>query len=192
MMIFLNFLMLMMIAATFTDRKLNLGAGKDIRSDYINVDYKKFAGIDVVHNLNKIPYPFKDNKFDEILMMNILEHLDNPLEIMMEIHRISRDGALVTINVPHFSSPTAWGDLEHRKPYSYFTFDKKTNNIPFEIVSRKLLFNRMWRYLGISFLANTFPSAYEKLFAFHFQCNGLSFILKAVKSPIDVSKNNNL
>ena len=57
-------------------KKLNLGCGKKILKGYINLDCVKFPGVDKVHNLNKYPWPFKDNEFDEIYCDNILEHLD--------------------------------------------------------------------------------------------------------------------
>ena len=46
--------------------KLNLGAGKDIRRDYVNHDIADIDGIDVVHNLNNFPWPWGEDRFDEI------------------------------------------------------------------------------------------------------------------------------
>ncbi len=65
--------------------KLNMGCGKDILRGYINVDLRPLPGIDVAHDLNRFPYPFKDNTFDEIYCNNILEHLDDIVRIMEEM-----------------------------------------------------------------------------------------------------------
>ena len=46
--------------------KLNIGCGKKILNGYINLDVVKLPGVDIVHDLNKYPWPFKDNYFDEI------------------------------------------------------------------------------------------------------------------------------
>jgi len=45
--------------------KLNLGAGKDIKPDYINLDIVKLPSIDVVHNMEKKFKMFKDNTFEQ-------------------------------------------------------------------------------------------------------------------------------
>src|SRR3989344_5706428 len=92
------------------EKKLNLGCGNDIKPGYLNVDFETFHGVNLVYNLNKLPYPFKENQFEEIIMRNILEHLDNPYNIMKEIYRISKQNAKVIIRTPHFSSNNAWGD----------------------------------------------------------------------------------
>jgi len=66
-------------------KKLNLGCGKDIRKGYINLDLKKLPGVDIVHNINK-KFPFKTNSFDEIYASHILEHVDDLIFTMEELH----------------------------------------------------------------------------------------------------------
>lgn len=63
-------------------KKLHLGCGEDIKEGYINLDFLKMDGVDVVHNLNKFPYPFEDNQFDEVYASHILEHLDDLAKVM--------------------------------------------------------------------------------------------------------------
>src|SRR3989338_9405335 len=91
--------------------KINLGCGTDILEGYLNVDFEKFKGVDFVCNLNKLPYPFKSSQFRKVYMRNVLEHLDNPWEVMKDVYRISSNGAIISLRVPHFSSHNAWGDL---------------------------------------------------------------------------------
>jgi len=85
-------------------KKLNLGCGKDIRRGYLNVDYFSAKGVDMVLDLNNMPYPFKNNQFDEIVLQDIFEHLENPINVLEEIYRISKNKARIKIRVPHFSS----------------------------------------------------------------------------------------
>ena len=52
--------------------KINLGCGRNIMKGYVNVDKIKLRGVDVVHDLDKFPYPFKENSVDEIYARYIL------------------------------------------------------------------------------------------------------------------------
>ena len=47
-------------------KKINLGAGTDIREGYINHDIARLEGINTVHDLNIHPWPWEDSTIDEI------------------------------------------------------------------------------------------------------------------------------
>ncbi len=87
--------------------KLNLGCYDKIRKGYINLDLEKYCeGIDVIHDLNKFPYPFDDNQFEEIYARCVLEHLC-PLimnKVFDELYRITKNNGRIIIIVPHSSS----------------------------------------------------------------------------------------
>ena len=85
-------------------RKLNLGCGRDIKKGYINIDKAKIPGVDVVHNLNKYPWPFKDNYFDEIYARDFIEHTENLVKTMKEISRVSKNNAKLRLIVPYWHS----------------------------------------------------------------------------------------
>jgi predicted SAM-dependent methyltransferase len=111
-------------------RKLNLGCGNDIKEGYINVDlYNPKA--DIIWDLNKFPWPFGDNEFDEIYAAHILEHLNDTVRAMEEIWRISKRGAKVIIKVPHFST-TWFGNPTHVQAFGICTF-----NIPFALINNR-------------------------------------------------------
>ena len=84
-------------------KKLNLGCGEFKKKGYVNLDYYSVSEPDIKHDLNKFPYPFKDDEFELIEADHILEHLDDPFRIMRELHRISRNKGMIIIRVPHFS-----------------------------------------------------------------------------------------
>src|SRR3989344_5709565 len=86
-----------------TGRCLNLGSGNVYLKGFVNVDYNKNRNPDVVWDLNKIPYPFKDNEFDYVYCSHILEHLTNLYSSLKEIIRITKVGGVIHVRVPHFS-----------------------------------------------------------------------------------------
>ena len=83
--------------------KLNLGCECDLRKDYVNLDKKDF-------DLNIFPYPFEDNSIEEIVMVNVLEHLDEPYLVVKECHRILKKGGVLVVEVPSFHP-----SLKHKK-----------------------------------------------------------------------------
>jgi predicted SAM-dependent methyltransferase len=103
-------------------KRLNLGCGNRVLKGYVNLDIEKRDGVDVVHNLDVYPYPFKDNEFDEILADNVLEHLNDTIGVMKELHRILKKGGRLTIRVPYYLHPNAWIDPTHKKCLTEDTF----------------------------------------------------------------------
>ena len=127
--------------------KLNVGSGEKVLEGYINLDLYNAKGVDVVHDLNKLPYPFKDNTFDEILCSHVIEHL-NPqqhIEVFKELHRISKPGAIITIKVPHFSAVISKTHLTHYKLFGFRTFDVICDNLPGNEKYIKGYFNELFK-----------------------------------------------
>lgn len=98
--------------------KLNLGCGNDIKSGWINVDCAALPGVDVVHDLNKYPWPFEDGQFDEITARDVLEHLDEFIPAMEELYRISKPGARIFIEVPFWNSFCTVSDPTHKRGFN--------------------------------------------------------------------------
>ena len=55
--------------------KLNLGSGSQKIKGYINVDKYNTFEPDIVHDLEKFPYPFKDNSVEIIILSHVLAFL---------------------------------------------------------------------------------------------------------------------
>jgi SAM-dependent methyltransferase len=110
----------------FLSKKLNLGCGSFPKDGFVNVDWKTGPGIDVVHDLSKIPYPFADEQFELIEADHVIEHLPAVFSVMAEIHRILKRGGTVIIRVPHFSR--GFSHPEHRRGFDAtfpYYFDPK-------------------------------------------------------------------
>jgi SAM-dependent methyltransferase len=105
-----------------TLRRLNLGCGNQILPGFVNLDRTKARGVDVAHDLERYPYPFKDNEFDFILASHVLEHLDDTIGIMAETYRILKPGGTLLIKFPYYLHPNAWVDPTHKKCLTEETF----------------------------------------------------------------------
>lgn len=104
-------------------RKLNLGCGTDLREGWVNQDWIALPGVDVVHDLTILPWPFQDDEFDELVMINVLEHLPETVRTMEELHRILKQGGRARIRVPYWNAPDAISDPTHRKSFNEQSFD---------------------------------------------------------------------
>ncbi|MFX1392094.1 MAG: methyltransferase domain-containing protein [Promethearchaeota archaeon] len=128
--------------------KLNLGCGYDCRKGWVNLDREKRDGVDIVHDLNKLPLPFENEKFDYVLCQDVLEHV-NIIPLMNEIHRILKKGGILKIRVPHFTSTLNYEDPTHKNQFSIRTFDYFIEKVDFSYereiksfskISKKLIF----------------------------------------------------
>lgn len=101
--------------------KLNLGCGKEILKDYINIDIEDF-GQEITLDLRK-GIPSKFNLVDEIKMKHFLEHLDREevISMMDECYRVLKKGGIVNIEVPSKDGGEAYL-LEHKTFFSQDTF----------------------------------------------------------------------
>jgi SAM-dependent methyltransferase len=100
--------------------KVNLGCGRNPRVGWVNVDRVRLTGVDVVADLDDCstaPLPFDDNSVDEILGVDLIEHIARPLPLMQELWRISAPGAVCTFVLPYGTSDDAWEDPTHVRPY---------------------------------------------------------------------------
>lgn len=103
--------------------KLHLGAGKEIKSGWINHDLVQLNGIDITHDLNVYPWPWQDAEFDEVFANNLLEHVPDVIAFMEELHRITKPRAKIYIGVPYWNSWEAITDPTHCSQFNEYTFE---------------------------------------------------------------------
>ena len=132
--------------------KLNLGCGEDIRKGYVNLDYVKHLGVDKVHDLNKLPYPFKDNSFDEIYASHVLEHLDVEwFAFIKELNRLLKKGGRIIVKVPHFTAALAFIE-NHRRFFRYRSFESFDEQGTMKALDQKKFYNFKIEYRRIKFI----------------------------------------
>ncbi|UCF07754.1 MAG: methyltransferase domain-containing protein [Thermoplasmata archaeon] len=116
--------------------KLHIGCGHAKRKGYLNLDSAEAVKPDVMWDLNEFPYPFEDNTFDEILAYSILEHLDDLVKVMEELHRIGRPGAVLDITVPYWDSYGFATDPTHKRMFTEDTFDFFTGKSDYGFITK--------------------------------------------------------
>ena len=94
--------------------KLDLGCGKNKHPNYIGIDKRRFENVDLVIDLDKEALPFSDNSIDEVLLYNVLEHLESPYRVMREVIRVCKNGAIIRIKFPFLRHKNAYLDTEHK------------------------------------------------------------------------------
>jgi len=169
-------------------KKLILGSAGRETADSITLDICPEHSPDVVHDLNIIPLPFKDNQFEEIVCHHILEHLNDLSPVMSELHRICDPDGDIYIEVPHHTSWCA-NVPEHKLRFNYFAFDGYIENgiikwmtgKKFKLLKREITFHRAFRRILLHKLFNLFPMTYEKFWAYIFPAEHLKICLRPIK-----------
>ncbi len=133
--------------------KLVIGSAGKKHDDAVTVDIDPLHKPDVLHDLSVVPWPFADNQFSEIIAHHVIEHIDNIIPVMQELHRVCRPDGEIHIEVPHHTSWCA-KDPCHKAYYSYFSFDgfiqgsknaEWVTGPKFTCLSRELCFHRAYR-----------------------------------------------
>jgi predicted SAM-dependent methyltransferase len=167
--------------------KLNLGCGRDYKKGWVNCDWSADVHPDKIVDMNK-KLPFKDSTVDEILMSHVLEHFQKPIEILRELYRVCRNGAVIHIRVPYFSSESAFSMMDHYSFYTWTTFDfLEKNHVchwqgfgDFKILYKKIKWRKqLWLLEKIFGLC---PRVYQEFFCWWFPAKELVVDLKVIKN----------
>lgn len=184
---------------------LDVGCGNAKTPGAIGIDSNPNTAADILCDLNRYPWPFPDDSFDRIVCNHIVEHVENFIRFVEEVHRVARASAHVEILTPHFTNRFSYTDPTHLRHLSYFSFDYFVAQPPFKpsLLSRAfetqsplvefysrvrfakvrvfLRLGRPFRLMGLQWFANRFPYFYEAYLAFIFPARDLYFTLKVIK-----------
>ena len=162
--------------------KIDFGCGIDKRPGFTGVDIDPNSHADIIHDLEKVPYPFEESSVSEINSDHNIEHLDDLGRCFNEIHRIAKPGALFTLNFPHYSR--GWFSAQHKKCYGIRIFNDYKDK--FEVQSIKFNYKhhtyRSWYFpfvLVVNFFANLSPAFCERFWCYWF--GGFDCVIIKVK-----------
>lgn len=168
---------------------LDLGCGGAKHAGAWGVDRDPGVSPDLLHDLDLHPLPLPSDHFRVVHCQDVVEHIQDIEGFLREIHRVARKGARVHLRTPHYTSWYAYNDPTHRHALGYFALDRftdtpgyHTRSTPlFRYITRRILFPRPWRVLGVAALANAAPARYEQMFAWCFPAENLLFELEVLK-----------
>jgi SAM-dependent methyltransferase len=98
---------------------LDIGGGtahiKQFRPDVVSIDILKFPGIDAVADAHRLP--FRDESFAGVVMLDVLHHLERPIEFLKEASRVLKPGGrLVMIEPAMTTLARRFYDRFHEEP----------------------------------------------------------------------------
>jgi len=177
------------------ERILDLGCGRRKVPGAVGLDSNRDAtAADVIADLNE-PLPFPDSSFDEIRAVHVIEHLDDVMKAMAEIHRVARGRAKVYLVTPHYTDSSSWRDPTHRWHLNSFSFRYWMSEgfhgvrhwytrLEFREISVHIELARAWRYCGFQWLVNR--SEAVRRFWEHYACyivrgKQMEFVFEVVK-----------
>jgi ubiquinone/menaquinone biosynthesis C-methylase UbiE len=135
-------------------------------------------------------FPFQDDSFDEIYILQTIDHFQNIVPVMEEVHRVAKPGARVIITVAHVSSIYSWSDPVHhlhltRRSFICFTDHPTRGGTYTDKLFRQKEFHFIFARSLISIIPRVLcffsPRVYEKQFSWMFPANDMHFEFEVLK-----------
>lgn len=147
-------------------RILDVGCGINKLPGSLGIDLNPRSRADVLVDLDRFPYPFRDNSFDGLQAIHVIEHVADVMRTMEEFWRLVKPGGFIRLATPHYTDFSSFCDPTHRwhlNSYSFRYFGEDNAGYGYyshvrlreRIVRVRLL--ALWRYLGFELLVNAFP-----------------------------------
>lgn len=174
-------------------RILDVGCGINKYPGAIGVDRNPASRADVLCDLDRFPYPFRDGSFDEIRVVHVIEHVADVVAAVEEFHRLARDSGRILIVTPHYTDFSSFCDPTHRWHLNSFSFRYfgddhggfgyySTRRL--REISVRLRLLALWRYMGFEFLVNhsrRFRRFWEHYLCYIVRGKVMEFEFEAVK-----------
>lgn len=105
-------------------KQINLGCGNTPMEGYTNHDLTKHRKeIDIAFDLDKTPWPLKDNEWDLVNADDVLEHLEDVVKTMNEIWRILKPEGQFKCKVCGYGNPAYHIDITHHRAFHFASMD---------------------------------------------------------------------
>lgn len=112
--------------------KLNIGCGTQFKSNHINCDLHAATGADYLFDATRDSWPFPENCVSAVDLHHVLEHFAGDVShFFKELYRVSTDGCVIDIRVPHPRHDWFFQDPTHHRPWlptSFLHLDREICN----------------------------------------------------------------
>ncbi len=167
-------------------QSLDVGCGQNKQPGAVGIDIAPLPGVDVVHDLNVYPYPLPDDNFDRVYCFSVLEHVDDVMRTMAELHRLMKDGAELHISLPHYSHPKTYGDPTHRHFFSFRVVEYLSGAVyPYyggaRFRTQQAMLGQPGRSTPLRRWMNSNPYLTERVLAHIRPVESMYFVLEAIK-----------
>lgn len=175
---------------------LDIGCGRFKVPGAVGVDLIEDDCVDHSFDLNEFPWPLPDDHFDLVVFKHVIEHVHDVPRSLAEIVRISKHGAYLYVETPHYTNNDSWGDPTHlRHLNSRSLQDSFDDTLPTmkQLVSYVDLKGK-WKTFKIEWMINRVNSRpesrfwrksirdrWEKYYSFIIRAGNMYFVLKCVK-----------
>jgi ubiquinone/menaquinone biosynthesis C-methylase UbiE len=176
-------------------RTLDLGCGLNKAPGSVGVDWNRDASTaDVLADLNR-PLPFPDCSFDEVRAVHVIEHAQDIMKTIAEIHRVARSAGRLYLVTPHYTDSSSWRDPTHRWHLNTYSFryweicgfhQKRHWYTQLELreISLHIELARLWKRTGFQWLVNHvegFRRFWEQYLCFIVRGKQMEFTFEVVK-----------
>ncbi len=175
---------------------LDLGCGTQKVPGAVGIDFIEADGVDITHDLSVFPWPLPDDNFDLVVFKHAVEHVPDIPRTMKEIIRVSKNGARIYVETPHYTNNDSWGDpchVRHLNSRSMQEFCGATPPTMKELVSYVELKGK-WKTLKLEWMINrvndrpyskfwrkSLRDRWEKYYSFIIRGGNMFFVLQVIK-----------
>lgn len=103
-------------------RVLDIGCGRNKLPGATGLDQNAYAGVDIVSDLESL-LPVGNEEFDLVFANQVLEHVRDLTQLLVEVHRILKPGGQLLAHVPYFRSSWAHIDPTHLRSFTLDSLD---------------------------------------------------------------------
>lgn len=142
--------------------RLDLGCGTKKQDGYVGMDKLKIEGVDIIHDIENIPWPIENNVCTHINASHVLEHISPTkiIDVMNEIWRVMKQGCELDARTPYgdyykfdpthqieFMAPTwlyfcpsdtQFYNIYKPKPWKMMKVEADENNMELHVIMKKL------------------------------------------------------
>jgi predicted SAM-dependent methyltransferase len=94
---------------------LDVGCSDHKQPGFVGMDIRPVKGVDIVHDVEELPWPLPDECCNLVLMSHLWEHIEPKyrVRVMDELWRILKPGRQLLISSPYATSVGAFQDPTH-------------------------------------------------------------------------------